>query len=694
MDPCREGSAGPVVTHPPSYPTTSVLVLDDRATDRELVATVLGYAGYIVLEAATGEAAIELARAERPDLIIADILMPDMDGYEFVRALRSDPAIASTRVLLCTATYDVEEVRRFAEACGVTQILAKPCPNEELVRVVGEVLESPRFLPAPLPAAEFEREHLRLLNGKLIEKVEALSAAERQTAEARTLLETLLTSAPVGFAFVDRDLRIRHINAALGSVSGIPIEEQIGRSVAEVVPDLWSQIEPSYRHVLETGEAILNVEVVRAEDPPGAWIESYYPVRIDEEIIGVGVLVIDITERHQAEEFRSVVVENMAEGLCVLDGEGCLTLMNAAATRMLGWREDELRGRPMHPIVHFQHADGTPRPEEDCDLLRVRTEARAIRNNDDAFTRKDGSIIPVAYSAAPLLSGTGVRGAVIVFRDITEEHAERTRVQRELGALTWVGRIREALDEGRLVLHAQPIVPLKGGEPSVELLLRMIGRNGEIVAPGSFLPVAEKYGLIGEIDRRSVAEAIRHAAGGRRVEVNVSAESVGPGSTLLSMIERELSGGGIDPAKLVFELTETALMKDIEAGKAFALGVTRLGCGVALDDFGTGFGSFNYLKNFPIGYLKIDVDFVRDLPSNPANQHVVKAIVSLARGFGQETIAEGVEDAETLELLRAYDVDFAQGFHLGRPAALAVAAPTAASAVDSYATASASASSA
>jgi PAS domain S-box-containing protein len=368
--------------------------------------------------------------------------------------------------------------------------------------------------------------------------------------------------------------------------------------------------------------------------------------------------------------------------------------MNAAATRMLGWREDELRGRPMHPIVHFQHADGTPRPEEDCDLLRVRTEARAIRNNDDAFTRKDGSIIPVAYSAAPLLSGTGVRGAVIVFRDITEEHAERTRVQRELGALTWVGRIREALDEGRLVLHAQPIVPLKGGEPSVELLLRMIGRNGEIVAPGSFLPVAEKYGLIGEIDRRSVAEAIRHAAGGRRVEVNVSAESVGPGSTLLSMIERELSGGGIDPAKLVFELTETALMKDIEAGKAFALGVTRLGCGVALDDFGTGFGSFNYLKNFPIGYLKIDVDFVRDLPSNPANQHVVKAIVSLARGFGQETIAEGVEDAETLELLRAYDVDFAQGFHLGRPAALAVAAPTAASAVDSYATASASASSA
>ena len=94
----------------------------------------------------------------------------------------------------------------------------------------------------------------------------------------------------------------------------------------------------------------------------------------------------------------------------------------------------------------------------------------------------------------------------------------------------------------------------------------------------------------------------------------------------------------------------------------------RSGCEIALDDFGTGFGSFTYLKRLPIQYLKIDIDFVRDLVANPANQHVVKAIVNLARGFGQETIAEGVEDAQTLDLLRDYGVDFAQGFYIGRPA--------------------------
>ena len=134
------------------------------------------------------------------------------------------------------------------------------------------------------------------------------------------------------------------------------------------------------------------------------------------------------------------------------------------------------------------------------------------------------------------------------------------------------------------------------------------------------------------------------------------------------MIERELRDAHADPANVVFEITETALMKNVEAGEAFARGLSEIGCQVALDDFGTGFGSFTYLKKLPITYLKIDVDFVRDLLTNRANQHLVKAIVGLAQDFGYQTIAEGVEDEQTLALLKDYGVDFAQGFHLGRPA--------------------------
>jgi PAS domain S-box-containing protein len=520
------------------------------------------------------------------------------------------------------------------------------------------------------PAAAEEREgRPRRLVGA-VQDVTELCESERRTSETLTLMETLQSAAPVGFAFIDRDFRIVRMNEKLAEVNGSPLHEQIGRTVAEAVPDVWRQMEHVYRGVLETGEAAMNLEVARqrsGKEGSRFWLASYYPVRAEEEIIGVGVIVTDITERQEAEHFRTAVMDTMVEGLYVLDDEGRLTFMNSAASKILGWSEEELRGMPMHAAIHSQHADGSPHAESDCELLKVRTEGRPVRVTHDAFTRKDGTICPVAYSAAPLMSGESVSGVVVVFRDTTIEQAEEARVKRELDALAWVGRIRDALDQDRLVLYSQPIVPLAGGQPSQELLLRMIGHDGEVIAPGRFLPVAEKYGLIGEIDRWVIGQAVRLAASGQRVEANLSAESVG-NLDLLPLIERELRDAHADPANLIFEITETTLMEDIEIGKVFAHGLTGIGCKLALDDFGTGFGSFTYLKSIPVSYLKIDIDFVRDQKANPANQVLVKAIVGLAEGFGCQTIAEGVEDAETLALLEEYGVDFAQGFHLGRPA--------------------------
>jgi PAS domain S-box-containing protein len=499
----------------------------------------------------------------------------------------------------------------------------------------------------------------------------SLRRSEREAIEGLTLLRSIEAATPVGFKLVDRDLRIVRINQRLADVTGRSVEEHLGRTVAEVVPDLWPQLEDVYRRAFG-GEEVCNIDVETPDvaDPHRTrrWLASYYPVWVGGAIIGVGNVVVDITEREEAEEFRAVVMDNMAEGLYALDGEGLVTYVNRAASRMLGWTQAELRGKPMHETVHFQRADGTPVPAEDCALLQVRTEGRTVRVDDEAFTRKDGSIFPVAYSSAPLRTTTTVSGVVVVFRDITEQKEEQVALQRELAALSWVGRIRDAIDEDRLVLYSQPIVPLTGGRPSEELLLRMIGRDGEVILPGSFLPVAEKYGLIGEIDRWVITQAVRLASAGRRViELNLSAASIGT-PDLLPFIERQIREAGADPADLVFEITETALMKDLAAGEAFAHGLADLGCSLALDDFGTGFGSFVYLKKLPLTYLKIDIEFVRDLVTSHANLHVVKAIVSLARGFGLRTIAEGIEDEQTLTILRGEGVDFGQGYHLGRPA--------------------------
>jgi len=514
-------------------------------------------------------------------------------------------------------------------------------------------------------ATEIEDEQKRL--------EEDLARVRREAAEMSMVLETLHSVSPVGFGFVDRELRFCHLNEPLAAMNGTPIEDQLGLPVKEVVPDLWAQLEPIYRQVLEAGDSITNQEIsgVTPNDPEHVhtWLASYYPVRLDPEIIGVGVVVVDITEREQANAFRDAVMDTMVEGVYALDHEGRVQFANESGVEMLGWSKEELQGQSMHALVHYQRGDGSPRPERESIVARVCSEGHTIRMTGDAFTRRDGTIVPVTYSAAPLLNHSQADGAVVVFRDTTEERADQERVQRELDSLSWVGRIREAIDEDRLVLYSQPIVPLRGGEPSEELLIRMIGRGGEVILPGSFVPIAERYGMISEIDRWVLGQAVRVASQGRRVEANVSAQSIAP-LYLLPLIERELRDAGAEAANLVFEITETALMQNVHAGEVFAHGLSEIGCGLSLDDFGTGFASFTYLKKLPLQSLKIDIEFVRDLATNTANQHIVQSIVQLARGFGYDTIAEGVENEETLQLLRDYDVDYAQGYHLGMPAPL------------------------
>jgi diguanylate cyclase (GGDEF)-like protein/PAS domain S-box-containing protein len=235
----------------------------------------------------------------------------------------------------------------------------------------------------------------------------------------------------------------------------------------------------------------------------------------------------------------------------------------------------------------------------------------------------------------------------------------------------WVARIRQALDQDRFVIHAQPIIEL--ATVSVvqhELLLRLLDHDDKLIPPLAFLPTAERCGLIKEIDLWVIKQAARLASNGRPVAVNLSASSAGS-PIALDLIKAELRDHKTDPTNLVFELTETAVMQSLDRGKSFAEHLVKLGCQLALDDFGTGFASFTYLKQLPVRFLKIDIEFVRDLRNSRRDRSVVTAIVSLAEGFGLQTIAEGVEDEPTAAILRELGVTFAQGYLYGRPAPIA-----------------------
>jgi EAL domain-containing protein (putative c-di-GMP-specific phosphodiesterase class I) len=253
--------------------------------------------------------------------------------------------------------------------------------------------------------------------------------------------------------------------------------------------------------------------------------------------------------------------------------------------------------------------------------------------------------------------------------------ATEGRRARASAKLTWAERIREALDrEDGFVLHIQPILDLTADRITHgELLLRMRDDFGKLIGPDAFLPAAERFGLIHEIDRWVVRQAIRIIAEGQGhevlpVSVNVSGDSVVGDPHLLEMIEQQLKLASVDPEMLIFEVTETAAIGNMPEATRFARRINELGSSLALDDFGTGFGSFYYLKHLPVQFLKLDGEFIQNLPRSKVDAHMVNAIVAMAQGMGIKTVAESVSDEETIQLLRRHGVDYAQGFHVGPPA--------------------------
>jgi diguanylate cyclase (GGDEF)-like protein len=265
------------------------------------------------------------------------------------------------------------------------------------------------------------------------------------------------------------------------------------------------------------------------------------------------------------------------------------------------------------------------------------------------------------------------RNQIALFQDPSEPQRQQLRRQ------TTSARIRDALTQDRLSLHTQPIRSLaSGGIERYELLLRMTGENGELLPAASFIEAAERSGMVQELDRWVVAQALEllarreHDGDPVSLHVNLSGASVADRS-VLEFIERRLDEGDADPARCTFEITETAPVHDYEAAAGFADRITEFGCQVAIDDYGAGFGPFHYLKSIPFDLIKIDGSFVRDMPNSDADQLTVQAIVQIARGLGKTTIAEYVQDDITAQMLREYGVDMAQGYHLGRPVAVAEA---------------------
>ena len=252
---------------------------------------------------------------------------------------------------------------------------------------------------------------------------------------------------------------------------------------------------------------------------------------------------------------------------------------------------------------------------------------------------------------------------------------------RRRGEMQWVSRIQEALAQDRFELHWQPIVPVgssAAGPAYCEVLVRMLDERGRMVSPAAFIPAAERYGLMGAVDRWVIDRALRIVPTARPdwseqgigwFSINLSGDTMAdPG--ILQFIRERFALYEVDPNRVCFEVTETAAIANLASAIELVTELKKDGCHFALDDFGSGLSSFGYLKELPVDHLKIDGNFVKHLDSDPVDRVMVQAINDVGHAMQLKTIAEFVESDATMELLRQIGVDFAQGYAIGKPMAV------------------------
>ena len=462
-----------------------ILVVDDRSINREFFATLLGYRGHQVLEARDGAEALESVKTNHPQLVISDILMPSMDGYEFVRQMRADPATAGIPVIFSTAHYLDREVRSLAEACAVTHTILKPAEPDEVLRVVDAALGITAASAGP-QAEEFDREHLRLLTDKLAQQTSELTrvndrltalielgqqlAAERDPLH---LLESFCHSARriVGAKYAaiivldDDRATVRHfytsgMQPGIASTTGAPpVGQGLFRKllsegglvrVCEINRDPRSEEFPQAHPHMNSflGAAIASSsgiygalyltdklgfdEFSEADEKLIAMLVAQVGVayenvtRFGELQRRAGELTQTVSQRQRAEEELSEanqtlrsLVQTSPLAIIALDLEGNVKSWNSAAERIFGWSEQEVIGQRIQ-IIPDDEWDGF------YNSLDITRKAGTFTGFETTRMRKDGSLIDVSLSAAPLVDGRGnINGSVVVIADITErKHLE------------------------------------------------------------------------------------------------------------------------------------------------------------------------------------------------------------------------------------------------------------------------------
>ncbi|MEG4918000.1 EAL domain-containing protein [Microcoleus sp. B13-B6] len=698
----------------------NILIVDDLPDNLRLLRDTLSAHGYKVRSATTGAMALRAAQLPSTELILLDIKLPDQDGYEVCRKLKSDERTADIPIIFLSALNETFNKVQGLAAGGVDYI-AKPFQVEEVLARVETHLTIGRL------QQKLQKQNLRLLR-----EIEERQRLEESLFAEKELAQVTLQS--IGDAVITTDAQgnVRYFNPIAEQltgwknheVQGVPfstvflIVEQVTREPVE---------NPINKALLEERIVTLanNTILISHDGTEYPIADSAAPIRDREgQIIGAVMVFHDVTEsryltrqlsweeNHDAltglinrrkfeqqlvEALASVKDSNQQHALCYLDLDqfkvvndtvghiaGDELLRQITALIQKGVRANDMLARLGGDefgilLTQCSLSQATQIAENLKDIVH---QFRFIWNGKTFIIGVSIGVVAIDQTSQNLMELLGAADAAcyaakargrncVHIYSLDDSELIKQRGQRQL-----IAQISRALETNRFCLYYQKIVSITS-KPLVEhyeILLRMLDENGKIVSPAQFIPAAERYGLITEIDCWVIEKFFsnyhklpeKDAVSQGLYTINLSGASISNNQFMRFLIE-QFSRYQVPPQTIGFEITETAAIANFEQARYFMGELKKIGCCFALDDFGSGLSSFAYLINLPVDYLKIDGAFVKNISHNLISQALVEGFNGIAHAMNLETIAEFVEDETILEKLREIGVDYAQGYGIARP---------------------------
>ncbi len=711
------GSAPTAEPQPAS--SLRILLVDDSATVRAAFSRLLNRHGYVVETAGSVDEGLQRVASTAFDIAIVDYFMPERNGTDLIRALRQTPATQHILTAVITGTYS-DAVISESLACGAVECLFKSEARELFLARLASLART----VTDRKAVDAERRRLHgILSsvGDGVYGVDGDGIVQFINPAALHLLGYDRADELVGqpafelFHYAGEDgTPLTRAASFLNQcyANGNPVQGWHGvfwTSTRRPVP-IECTVFPMRIDGERTGSVVAfrDVSARRLLEEELRWQAEHDTLtKLHNRAWFETQLAQEIARLKRGDQTSLLLFIDLDRFKYINDTAG-----HAAGDQLLLEVSQRLRSR-LRASDHLARMGG----DEYAVILRN-------VNVDDVATLADGfrralTTAPFSYGGksyritisigvARLDHATASPDEAMAQADIachvakgagrnqthlyTPDSRQRATMEMDLG---WSARLEEALRENRFVLVYQPIVPLAGIEEDLpdapmrdlwqrqlernpdapayfEVLLRLRDAQGELVSPYAFLPTAERFAMMGEIDRwviDNALRALRDARNGPRpvmLSINLSAQSL-DNPALADYITARIVEYGVDASMLVFEITESHSINDVVGVQKLLHQLRQLGCRIAVDDFGTGFSTFAYLRQLEADIVKIDGSLIQGLPDDPLDRTVVAALTAIAETAGKRTVAECVEHADALMTLYECGVDFVQGFAVGMP---------------------------